>query len=479
MARHTSIALLWLLWASLLAQSGSTLNASSACERLDALLDVEWLRYGYCGVVVRDLQTGETLYQREADKILIPASNTKLITSAGALALLGSDYRLRTSILASALPNPNGTLQGDLILQGGGDGTLTYADLQSLARQVRERGIERITGNLLYDDSYLDAERYGFGWNIDDEPYGYQAQMSALCVERNAMRLYAKPAEQVGEPAQIRLEPATDYVQVINLTRTVVKGTPNTGITATRERALNRLIVSGTIAEDSQEVFVGRYSVENPSRYTAWLFRQALEEAGVVVQGGIAPLLRPLERPITIAEHLSPPMSEIVALINKPSDNLLSELVLKVIGKEKRGQGTTQAGIQAVLEFLREAGLEMGAVHLVDGSGLSRMNGISAENLARLLTFMARSPNAEVYRLSLPVYGTDGTLRNRLRDTPIQGKGYAKTGSLYRVSSLSGYLLCQSGRVVVFAIVMNAYNAPASEARTLQDRIVRTFWESF
>jgi D-alanyl-D-alanine carboxypeptidase/D-alanyl-D-alanine-endopeptidase (penicillin-binding protein 4) len=179
-----------------------------------------------------------------------------------------------------------------------------------------------------------------------------------------------------------------------------------------------------------------------------------------------------------IATHLSPPMSEIVALINKPSDNLLTEMVLKVIGKERAGEGTTAAGIRVLMEFLRSAGLEMGAVQMVDGSGLSRMNAISPENLVRLLVYMARSPYAEAYRRSLPIYGEDGTLRNRLRNTPVQGKGFAKTGSLYRVSSLSGYLVCRSGRTVAFSIVMNFYTVSASEARALQDAIVQALWES-
>lgn len=242
--------------------------------------------------------------------------------------------------------------------------------------------------------------------------------------------------------------------------------------------------MEGTIAQDSAELLVGRYSVENPSHYAAHLFAQALRSAGVVIERGIVPNLVPLPaKPDTnsnlrmLVEHRSPPMREVVALINKPSDNLITEITLKVIGKEQRGIGTTEAGIQAVRAFLQQAGLEVGAVHIADGSGLSRINGISPENLVRLLEFMHRSPHAEAFRASLPIYGVDGTLRNRLRDTPVQGNGFAKTGSLYRVSSLSGYLRTKSGRTLAFAIVMNAYNAPASDARALQDKLVQLLWE--
>jgi PBP4 family serine-type D-alanyl-D-alanine carboxypeptidase len=178
-----------------------------------------------------------------------------------------------------------------------------------------------------------------------------------------------------------------------------------------------------------------------------------------------------------LAEHLSPPLREVVALINKPSDNLITEITLKTLGKEVRGEGTTAAGVQVLREFLQSAGLEMGAVHIVDGSGLSRINGVSPENFVRLLEYMHRSPHSEAFRESLPVYGVDGTLRNRLRGTPVQGNGYAKTGSLNRVSSLSGYLRTKSGRWLAFSIIMNAYNAAGSDARALQDKLVQILWE--
>lgn len=467
----------------------------SLSEELDALLNVSWLRYGYCGVVVRDLQTGETLYRRDAERMLIPASNMKLIVSAAALHLLGADYRFRTRVWIRGMLAPNGVLRGDLILQGLGDATLEMRDLQALAQRVRQAGVQRVAGYLLFDDSWLDATRYGFGWNSGDEPFGYQAQMSALCAERNAVRVYARPAETVGEPARVRLEPDTDYVQIVNRSTTVERGTRKASIDATRTRARNQIIVYGDIAQGSEEVFIGRFSIENPPHYAAHLFRQALQAEGISIQNGIAPNLTPLrstdnpvratalrwdrnsQATVLLAEHLSPPMREVAALINKPSDNLITEITLKVIGKETRGIGSTQAGIEAMRAFLQQAGLEMDAVHIVDGSGLSRINGVSPENFIRLLEYMHRSPHAEAFRDSLPVFGVDGTLRNRLRETPVQGNGFAKTGSLNRVSSLSGYLRTQSGRHLAFSIIMNAYNAAASDARNLQDRLILLLWQ--
>jgi PBP4 family serine-type D-alanyl-D-alanine carboxypeptidase len=416
------------------------------------------------------------LYERDADRVMVPASNTKLVTSAAAISLLGGDFRYRTRVLASGELSADGTLNGDLILEGGGDPTLSFDDLKKLAGIARAAGIQRVSGSIRYDDSYLDAERYGFGWNIDDEPFGYQAQMSGLSVERNSVQVYASPGAKVGEPVNIRLVPATDYLTVINRAVTHAEGA-RASVSVTRRRAQNVLEISGGLALKAEEGLVGRYSVEEPSRYAAVLFRDALKEAGVEVGGYPTALFALPPSPRVIAEHQSPPLSEILAMLNKPSDNLIAETLIKTLGKVKRYRGSTAAGLEVVSEFLKGAGLEMNAALFEDGSGLSRMNAISAKNLVRLLEFMWKSPHQAVFLKSLPVMGVDGTLRNRLRDTPVQGKAFAKTGSLYRVSALSGYVTTQSGETLVFSILMNFYTATATDARNLQNEIVKLLYE--
>lgn len=463
--------LLWSL-AFAFAQTPSELNAG-----IEKLLSAPWIKYGYCGVMARSLENGETLYAREAERMMIPASNTKLITSAAAISILGPDYRYKTQVLAIGGLKSGDALEGDLILQGGGDPVLSWQDLKTLALQVKQAGISAING-IYYDDTFLDAERYGFGWNIDDESYGYQAQISGLSVERNALTLFVSPGAKEEDPVKIRLNPPTDYVILHNSARTGAANTPRT-VSVTRWRAVNWIEITGSLPLTAGEVSMGRFSVENPSRFAATLFRDALRSAGVTVKRNqpMALLFTP-PKPRVIAEHVSPPMSEIIALLNKPSDNLIAETLIKTIGKEKRGVGSTSAGMAVVNQFLREAGLDMNAAQFVDGSGLSRMNMVSAENLTRLLEHMRRSPHYEVFKASLPVIGVDGTLGSRLRNTEIQGKVFAKTGSLYRVSSLSGYLTAKSGKQYVFSIMMNAFTTPTAEARTLQDQLVKLLYES-
>lgn len=454
-----------------------TAQPASLQQQLDALLDVPWLKYASCAVLVRSSEDGSTLYAREHERVMIPASNTKLITSAAAITLLGEEFRYRTHVALNGTLDTDGTLQGDLLLQGGGDPTLEYQDLQSLAKQVYDAGVRKMEGLLLYDDSYFDAERYGFGWNIDDEPFGYQAQVSGLSVERNAVRVYAKPGANEGDPLQIRLQPPNTYLQIYNLTRTHTTSKPN-NTHVTRERARNVLVLSGGLPLGAQETLLGRFSVENPGAYTASLFLDALKQAGVQIPNPrYAPLFSMTGKRPSIAEHFSRPLKEIIALLNKPSDNLIAEALIKTLGRVKRGSGTTAAGMEAVNEFLKSAGIEPAAAQFLDGSGLSRMNAVSAESLVRLLDFMNRSPHKDAFLASLPVMGTDGTLSSRLRNHEVRGKVFAKTGSLYRVSALSGYLTAKSGKVYLFSILMNAYNAPTSDARQLQDRLVSTLYE--
>jgi len=360
------------------------LRAQSLQTEIDALLSVEWLRYGYCGVVVRDLQTGETLYRRDAERVLIPASNMKLLVSAAALYRLGPDYRFRTRVWMHGKLLPDGTLQGNLILQGLGDATLEMRGLETLAQQVRQAGVQRVQGYLLYDDSWLDAERYGFGWSSDDEPFGYQAQMSALCAERNAVRLYAKPAPTVGEPALLRLEPDTSYVELVNRTRTVERGAPNTGVRATRTRARNQIIVDGTLPLGGEEVFVGRYAVENPSRYAAHLFRQALQAAGVVVEKGIAPNLYPIAPtppPTWIGVlHTYTPIAEREFTARRQSATPSLRFPLRAGGtKPLRGSPREAAETDPALGSPREAGGNQPPARFPSRSGGNLMEGVNCE----------------------------------------------------------------------------------------------------
>lgn len=439
---------------------------------IDRFLQHPSLAHSITAVLVVSMRDGTVWYERNADLMLIPASNQKLLTAAAALHRLGADFRYTTRLWVRGEVDSHGTLHGDLILEGSGDPTLQLKDLEAMAEAVVAAGIRHVGGYLLYDESAFDGVRRGGDWAWDDEPYYYAPCLSALCVERNAVSVLVSPGERVGEPPRVRLWPPTDYLLVRNEATTSPAGTPNS-IWITREHARNIVVVRGQIPLDASADSVRQaLSVEEPPRYSLWLLREALHKRGVTTQYRTALPERVPREARLLYTHTSPPLSDILVLLNKPSDNLVAECLMRTLGRVEYQQGSAAAGERVMRAFLQQAGLDLNALHIVDGSGLSRRNQISARNLVALLRYMARHPLAKVFIDSLPVAGVDGTLRHRMVNTPAQGKVRAKTGSLSRVSTLSGYLTTQGGEELVFALLMNNYNGSVAAVRAVQDAIV-------
>lgn len=439
-------------------------------QLIDKLLSDPCLDHGVQGVVIRSLDTGETLYERGADLALIPASNMKLLVSAAALARLGPDYTCATHVLTDGTIDANGTLDGDLILKGGGDSTLDTEGLRELARRVRSAGITKVKGAVVADDTAFDGQRLGWGWSWDNEPYYYSAQVSALCLNRNTIDVWVYPGRSAGSPAVIRTVPPTNLVSVES-TATTGRADSEKTIRAGRKRGLNVIQVSGSVPEgDDPGQREAPITVEDPALYAGDVFRTELARQGVRVVGGLRSGAAP-EGAAQIAEHTSPPLSRVLSLLNKPSDNLIAEVLLKSLGLAAKGRGTTEAGAEAAMEVFAQAGMDTGAIRMVDGSGLSRLNLVTARNVAALLGYMRAHPQAEVFVSSLPTAGVDGTLRGRMRGTPAEGRVHAKTGYVSRVSSLSGYVDTRSGERLVFAMLMNNHLCQNVEARAVQDRI--------
>ncbi len=458
---------LWLLCLTLTLVARADLKGD-----IDRLLQSPALAHSITGILVVSLKDGRTLYERDADIMLIPASNQKLLTSAAALHRLGADYRYITRLWASGEVDAQGVLHGDMILQGSGDPTLLLRDIEAMAEAVEKAGIRRIEGYLLYDESAFDGVRRGWDWAWDDEPYYYSPCLSAICVERNAITVFVSPGAKVGDEPRIRVSPATSYLIVRNEATTAPAGTPST-IYITREHARNIAIVRGRIPLDAQPDSARQaLSVEEPPRYAMWLLREVLEKRGITTRYRTALPDRVPKGARLLYTHSSPPLRDILPLLNKPSDNLIAECLMRTLGLEMHGEGSAAAGERVMLDFLRQAGVDLAGLNIIDGSGLSRRNQITARNLVNLLRFMASHPQAKVFSDSLPVAGVDGTLRNRMRDTIAQGRVRAKTGSLGRVSTLSGYLTTQSGEELAFAILMNNYNGTSATARAVQDAIV-------
>lgn len=442
-------------------------------------IDVPGLQTGFQGIFVQSLKDGRVLFALHSEKTFVPASNNKLLTTCIALEKLGADFVYRTRVMRDGAIDRQGALKGDLILVGSGDPVLTPEALRSLAQQVRQSGIRRVRGAVRFDDTLFDAQTLGPGWAWDDEPFAYSAQVSALNVHGNTVRLRVLPGNSPGRPAIVQITPENHYTRVINQVSTAPPGA-KTGVHVERERGTNTIRIHGAVAQntperDCPEVTV---TVEQPARFTGFLFVNYLRESGVRVDRPLPePVLKstkPVHRSV-VAEHISVPLVEILKRLNKSSDNLIAECLLKTVGVIATGKGTSGAegtGAKVALDWFLRIGLDTERVRMDDGSGLTRTNFVSPRNIVRLLTYMRQSEHFRPFYESLPIAGVDGTLRNRMRSTSAYNNCRAKTGTLSFVSTLSGYVTTRDGEELAFAIMMNNHLAPGNVARAAQDRIV-------
>lgn len=442
---------------------------------LDRILADQRLIGAHPGVVVRSALTGETLYSRGAGDRLLPASNNKLLTSVAALETLGAGYRFSTGV-SSTGQREGAALVGDLYLRGGGDPTLLAADYDGLARELAGSGLRVVTGRLVADDTWFDPVRLGVSWAWDDEPYYYSAQIAALTVAPNTdydagtVIVGVTPAAAGAVPS-VRVTPETGYVQIENRATTGAPGSAET-ISVERRHGTNTLVVSGSVPAGGATT-QDWATVWEPAGYAADVFRRALAANGISVLGETALGATPAHAQ-PLATHQSMTLGELMVPFLKLSNNGHAEVLLKAMGRHVRGQGSWSAGIAVARERLAALGIPTGTYRMVDGSGLSRMDLVTAGQLSDLLLAVRGKPWFGQWYDSLPIAGqpdrfVGGTLRNRMRNTPAAGNVHAKTGSLTGVTALSGYVTAASGEPLVFSIVINNY--VSSSPKDIEDAI--------
>lgn len=463
------------MWVGLSFLLGGCASVSQTPATLDRLLTDPALNGASVSVVVRDARSGNTLYQHNPRKRLIPASNLKLLTTAAAMDVLGPQYRFSTQLLSSG-PQQGARLSGNLYLRGLGDPTLQFADYQALAAQLASQGVRQVQGDLVFDDSWFDAERLGVDWSQDDESTYYGAQISALTVSPNAdfdagtLLVTARAPVAVGQPVSVAISPPTDYVQISNR---AFSGSGNS-YAINRQHGTNLLQLSGALAPGKQSR--QWVSVWEPTQLVANLFEQALAQQGITVLGrrvigGVSP-----STATVLAEHQSAPLQALITPLLKLSNNNMSEALLKAMGRKTANAGTAAAGVAAVADFMRRQGLDPAALSQVDGSGLSRRNLVSAQTLTDLLLATAKQPWFDAWYNALPIAGnaarmTGGSLRYRLRGTAAANNLHAKTGSMGGVSALSGYITDASGRRLVFSMISNNFVSANAPVRSLENRL--------
>jgi D-alanyl-D-alanine carboxypeptidase/D-alanyl-D-alanine-endopeptidase (penicillin-binding protein 4) len=482
-------ALRLLLGAGLLAASVNAFpaapssGASSRAElaaRIDAQIGQPRFAAASWGIAVVSLDSGQTVYAHQADRLLQPASTAKLFSAALALATLGPDYRLSTRLLAGA-PVVHGRLNGPLILYGMGDPTLGTSSspdwAEQLASQAAARGLKFVQGDLLADDSYFASPAFGHGWEAGDLQSWFAVPASALSVQENIVNLTVSPAA-AGQPARLAFIPAAAAPAVDEQLLTGRAGTPN-DINLYRAPGTPVLHAFGNIAADAPaQPF--RLAMTDPAQVAGAELRQALKRHGIRVTGKLRAIHWPqretaqLAHPGLLGELQSPPLAEIVQRGLKRSQNLYMQNLLLAVGAMQPSlssgfRSTESRALETMHQWLQEIGIPPSASLIEEGAGLSRGDLVTPNAMVRLLGYLAAQPYATMLREALPLAGVDGTLVRRMRGTAAEHNVQAKTGSMSQVHGLAGYVTTAAGERLAFAILLNNYVRPPDAAPASND----------
>jgi len=454
-------------------------------HQIDALIDAPALSRGYWGVSIHSLRHDDLLYEHDARKLLLPASNMKIVTLAVAAARLGWDFTYSTRAFAGG-PIVDGTLRGDLLVVGSGDPSVQLVGAKQAASGRRlstfdvwadhlaRQGIRKIDGRIVGDDTAFDDEPLGFGWSWDDLSDDYAAGVGALQFNESWVRVTVTPGHVEQSLASIEMVPEGSGLIVDNLVTTSAAAVP-ASIGRRRQPGSARLMLDGTIPLGGDPVALD-VAVVNPTEYFVTEFRRALIDHGIDVSGAAVSIHNitdpsaPVGQPILDAA--SPPLRNLAVRLMKSSQNQYAETLLKTIAAHA-GSGTWENGRKLALETLTSWGIGSSDIVMADGSGLSRYDYVTADAIVRVLAHVyADERMREPFVASLPIAGQDGTLSTRMKGTAAAGNARAKTGSMTRVRSISGYVQTADGEPVVFSIIANNFDVAPEEIDKTSDAIV-------
>jgi len=476
------------------APAPSVARRGSLTQRLDALLDQPPFNRVTWGVSVVD-DRGRTLYQRNADRLFVPASNTKLVVAATATALLPPEYRGRTSVYVNGTLR-DGIVDGDLVLYGRGDATWSercygvdtlapgvcdssFAAVNAIADSLVARGVRRVTGRVVGDGSYFEPTLVHPAWNLFDLNWWYAAPVSGLGFNDNSVDFRITPADTVGRPPTITWTPALGLFSFENRARTgPADGGSTIGDNFYRAPGTMDIWAEGTAAM-GRTPWVESFALPDPNRYAARALAFSLQHRGVAVEGGAVGTIDSLATRAArccgspLVEYLGRPLGDIVFPILNSSQNWFAEMLLKTLGREIGGAGSWEAGLDVERRFLIDSvGIDSTAFALEDGSGLAAGNLVSPATFTRLLGYMYRHPRRGPFLAALPRSGQLGSLLRRFIATPIEGRVVAKTGSIDRVNTLSGYIERADGHVLIFSVEANAHAISGRRMLAQMDSVV-------
>jgi serine-type D-Ala-D-Ala carboxypeptidase/endopeptidase (penicillin-binding protein 4) len=467
-------------------------QSKKLAKRLDKRLDEGGFRRLLWGVALVD-ESGKLLYGRNEDRLFIPASNTKIVVSAVAAALFDPRFTVKTSLYGTG-PVADGVLQGDLVLYGRGDPTFSrrcygtdttvagscdadpMAPLRRLADSLKARGVRSIAGDVVGDGSYFEPTLVNGGWESYDLNWWYAAPVSGLGFNDNSLDISYAPGVGPGAPARLSFGPDFGDVSLENRTNTTPPGSDDT-IDFFRSPGTLDLWGEGQVAHSSRGG-VEHFALPDPNLFTAQALRTALADAGVAVSGHArsttdSTTFRAARLTPPIAEVTSRPISDWIFPILNTSQNWFAEMVLKQLGRQFGRGGSWPDGLEVERRFLIDSvGIDSTQISLSDGSGLSSSNLMSPLAFTKLLRFIRKHPHWPTFAAGLPQSGNTGSLKNRFRGTPLEGRVRAKTGSITRVNTLSGFIERSDGKVLTFSVQANHHALPGRRILAQIDSLV-------
>ncbi|MCY8232144.1 D-alanyl-D-alanine carboxypeptidase/D-alanyl-D-alanine-endopeptidase [Priestia endophytica] len=451
----------------------SAKGASTLETKIEQVLQHKDLKGAISSISIKEAKSGEVLYEKNSSVRMKIASNMKLFTGAAALETLGEEYKFHTELWHDGKVK-NGVLKGNLYLKGKGDPTLGLKELQQFSALLHEKGIKKITGNIIGDETWYDDVRLSEDMIWKDESYAYGAQISALTFspdhryEAGTVIVETTPTKN-GKKAHISISPKTDYVKVMNETKT---GKGETDLEIVRKRNKNVIVVKGIIKE-GEEPDQTAIAVEDPALYTTSLFKDVLEKNGIKITGKVKKEETPQKAQLMEVKE-SPPLGEIFIPYMKLSNNTIAEIFVKEMGKVQYGEGSFEAGLASLKQTLSEINVNVDNMMIRDASGISHVNGVPTDEISSLLFHARQKPWYDNFYESLPLAGDPdeligGTLDERMRGTAAEGNVRAKTGSITGASSFSGYVTTEAGEELIFSIVFNAFLE--EEVKDIEDEI--------
>ncbi len=454
-------------------------SLSELRAQLDARLNQPRFNGALWGVKVVSLDTGKTVYENHADRLMSPASNSKLYAAALALDTLGGDYQFATPILTTSKIGRNGILHGDLIVSGRGDpswkATNFWDNFAPFVAAITNAGVRCVTGDLVADTTFFNGPPNGGSWCVEDLEDSEGAEISALTLADNTAQIRVAHGTNISDPCSLMLSPPDTGIVLMNRTKTIGSGGDH-HLEIRKPLGTKVIYVFGEMPVDAADEILD-VPVPQPAAWFGAALKSALAQNGISIKGKVRcpawPEIAPWNQTnlVKLGEVKSPPLREILRAFLKPSQNLETDLVFDHTGELSRRTNspsweTSEDLAVAALEKFLAAHRVPADVHFDEGSGLSRNNLTSARATVALLATMTTNRWAKDFFDALPVAGVDGTLRRRMKGTPAFQNVHAKTGTLRWVNSLSGYVTTAAGEKLVFSLMLNRYNSPPNRGRT-------------